>query len=157
MEENMLIVVEGMDNTGKSTLAQHIAEKFKIVLMANKQRPRSVSEAIRYTSIVRTVSSIFPVIVDRWAPISEPVYGPILRGENLAEGISDEADLIIYCRPPIEVIMNYGNREQMPGVIENTREIVAAYDELMSRKHYVLYDYTNPITIQYVEDVCSKM
>lgn len=57
--------------------------------------------------------------------------------------------MIIYCRPPVEKILNFGSREQMAGVIERAERLIKEYDRLMFnvivRKFeypVLVYDYT---------------
>jgi hypothetical protein len=53
---------------------------------------------------------------------------------------------IVHCRPPLERILHFDERDQMPGVIENARELYEAYDNVMKGvAHYqrvIVYDYT---------------
>lgn len=82
-------------------------------------------------------------VLDRHPLISEPIYGPILRKHNLIDLIEKDdgrivarlkrtVNLIIYCRPPTELILhNLHNREQLKGIEENILKLIEAYDYRM--------------------------
>jgi hypothetical protein len=83
------------------------------------------------------MSKNLPLILDRLCTISEPIYGPICRGSyiysdaELAEEYSfllAEEPLIIYCRPSDEAIFDFGDRPQMDGVIQRSKQLLGAYD-----------------------------
>lgn len=143
----MLIIVEGFDNSGKSTLVSQLAEEFKLVTMNNRCRPTTEREAIDYTSQVQDFAANWGVIVDRWSPISEPIYGPICRGthlfkpETLKKHLEGLDALLIYCRPSEDKIMNFGDRPQMKGVIEHAPKLLAAYDSFMGTRDHIRYDW----------------
>ena len=61
--------------------------------------------------------------------------------------IRDYDFVIIYCRPEDDVIYNFGDREQMEGVIEQRVALVNKWDELvmeLSKRGFVIltYDWT---------------
>jgi len=140
-----LIIVEGCDNTGKSTLVQKLSGDMKLLTINNRRRPETISDSWDYLYLVAPLAARFSVIADRWQPISEPIYGPICRNtriftarevelqhQYLTEWIVGKATLI-FCRPPLDRILQFGSREQMEGVIDNARRIVSAYDDEMAR------------------------
>lgn len=135
-----MIIVEGFDNTGKSTLVNRLSKDLKLLTINNQQRPTDIHESFRYLDGVLYLASNFPVIVDRWQPISEPIYGPICRGTAMFSSASLERQLrmtlsanplIIYCRPPDPIVLGFGDREQMDGVIDNAPQLLSAYDTVM--------------------------
>lgn len=132
-----MIVVEGMDNTGKTTLISKLAEELKLLSITNRRRPQRREDVFHYTANMTMLSLHFSTIFDRWQAISEPIYGPICRGIGfLEDGDTDYLHavtrvanpLIIYCRPQDSTILNFGERDQMEGVIDNGRELITAYD-----------------------------
>lgn len=151
-----MIIIEGMDNTGKSTLLSKLCEEYGLEGIH--------SPGIKdYDTVFSWVAESFnkdrgiPVIYDRFPLISEAVYGPTLRGRNIFTesplGIQlqkkfrcEVRPLIIFCNPATEVIQKWDGREQMDGVVENHQRLTAAYIKLMEdiRLHYsvVPYDYT---------------
>lgn len=135
-----MIIIEGCDNSGKTTLIQRLAEELKLLSITNRRRPQQREDVFNYTANMVMLSLHFSTIFDRWQAISEPIYGPICRGIGYLEpgdtdylhAVAQVANpLIIYCRPQDSTILNFGERDQMEGVIENGRKLIEAYDHEM--------------------------
>ncbi len=152
-----MIIVEGMDNSGKTTLVEKLHKEYNLsVIKSSGPKDMSQLESAIYDSIERFKNGDI-VIYDRHPIISEHVYGPVLRNKNLLENLARKKriwddffrvePMIIYCRPPIERIRNYGEREQMDGVKENTELLTHAYDIVMNkirdhyRKNFIHYNF----------------
>jgi hypothetical protein len=156
-----LIIVEGVDGSGKTTLIQNFRQVASRLcwIFARSGPPQSVldlDETIRYLSRNRYYKT--PLITDRHPLISEPIYGPIIRGKSLIEEYWDReealdqiaaiADRVIYCRPDLQIALRSSKREpQMPGVHEQYWALYQAYDkameDLLRRKVKVLpYDWS---------------
>lgn len=151
-----MIIVEGCDNTGKSTLVARIASDLKIMAITSRSRPRSIEDIAQYTAEMTLLSCKYPTVFDRWQPISESIYGPVCRNTQL---IDDEAQtaldwvtsfvnpLVIYCRPPLAaVVKTIHAREQMEGVVDRVEDLYNGYDERMREVAQVMavmvHDYT---------------
>lgn len=165
-----MIIVEGMDNSGKSTLAKHLAQKFEMEYLHSPSEYRNdpnrmISWAIEKMLERKYMPHKNPVVYDRFSPISDRVYGPVLRGgtpyNDLAIGamavrlLKDVPHLIIYCRPRRERILNFGSREQMDGVTSQATKLLEAYDSLMEEmqlKGYnvVTYNYDEPGDYEFI-------
>lgn len=153
----MLVIVEGMDNTGKTHLIQRVAEDLKLLVMNNRQKPRSEGDMWKYLQAVSLLNQDWPLILDRICTISEPIYGNLRKSgpvidphvvETHLDTLKKQNPLIIYCRPPTAVVLNFGDRPQMEGVIENAKTLLAAYDRSMDNLamagfKVVHWDYTN--------------
>lgn len=151
----MIVVIEGPDNAGKTTLAAIVAKRMN-ALYIKAERPRRGPDLLEYQGIIehaRAYSGL--VVTDRHVAISEPIYGTICRGghdlkqEDVTLCIS-RLDAVVYCRPPQSYILEtIAKREQMDGVIENAQKIIHAYDHIFAlncqqdRPRWVKYDYTN--------------
>ena len=165
----MIIIVEGMDGTGKTTLVQQLAYRWEV-------KPRKYvgslgpSDDYRLVLVNRTISEITELeiasaegrpikrLYDRFPLISEAVYGPILRGRNCFGGLYYPLrrrllalkTVIIYCRPNRDVIQaNVQQAPQMPGVLEHFGELLDAYDKLFVEltespvnSYITVFDYT---------------
>lgn len=132
----MIIICEGPDNGGKTTLAQYIAKKMRAVYIKVERPKRAAVDLMAYQKILHVAANYSGLVVsDRHVAISEPIYGPICRGghdldEREIHECFDRIDAVIYCRPPLPTIMKtIDDRPQMEGVIENTTRIVQAYDD----------------------------
>jgi len=144
-----LIIIEGMDNTGKSRLAQHLAEQFRLPLAKTYRMPKSRDDIMTWHHWANACPH--PMLLDRHPAISDLVYGPIVRNtpslSSLKLALSCRVDhYLIYCRPSTEsVIRTYEEREQLPGSRENLHKLMQGYEKLMEEldPNYI-YDWENP-------------
>ena len=150
----MKIVIFGCDNTGKSTLGAYLAE----MLNGKCVHSPGVVPIEQMKEFMETnLESEETVIFDRFPIIEEHVYGPLFRGENkfkdseYNKSILDKVDLFIYCNPKFFSILNWGTRDQYPGVKENVLEIIKQYNlaafTLRYKGHYVVeynFDFQHP-------------
>ena len=141
-----MIIVEGMDNTGKTTLIQQLAEDLKLTIAKTYYKPwGDRDEMVLYANWLEICP--FPLIVDRHPFISELIYGTTLRGHShsdrsLAASVQG-IHLVIYCRPPTDTILStLQDREQMEGVDKHAKALLDLYDEVVQDS--VHYDYTAP-------------
>ena len=128
-----MIIVLGFDNTGKSTLSHTIAKDFDRKVI-NSLGPVPKSKQVEFMN--KSIEN--EGLHERFPFFEELVYGPILRGESnfsfydpIALKLKLKEPIIIYCRPPRDTILNWGQREQMDGVIEGSVALLNAWDELM--------------------------
>lgn len=158
-----IIVVEGVDASGKSTLLDQsrldIRRRY-FLLMRHSQRPYSPLDV---TGFLKTLEGVrCDVVVDRHPLISEPIYGPILRGVDITENsvtdrlryLKNTVERVIYCRPPkFMIIENLVKLPQLKGVKDNLVKLLEAYDNAMKALQQegvpvIWYDYecnTRPI------------
>lgn len=161
----MIIVVEGPDNSGKTTLAQVLTRYLKGCYVKTELRPvRSPLEVYAYHNVLRAADSYAGnVIADRHHIISEPIYGNLLRNghcipDDIIRYCASEI-FAIYCRPPTPVIMVKNGREQMDGVEDNLEEIIRAYDQAMLRlpfRQVVQYDFTTQSSIDLCKTILNR-
>lgn len=142
------IIVEGCDNSGKTTLIQKLVKAFESeVVLSCRSIPLEDQIEWIQNEINRTNTN---VIYDRFPLISEQVYGPILRGGSKFDDLPinhcmdyDEYarrvlhtlnPIIIYCRPSTMTISStFHEREQLEGTAKNLHEIINAYDILFHK------------------------
>jgi len=162
----MSIIVEGMDNTGKSTLCRALAERFYLPIINRQGRPDPVTLMQQINSFVLLDP---PAIFDRHPLISERVYSEVLGRNDIFRKTLTwdfylmrlwlDNPLIIYCRPPLDTILKF-KCPQMAGVEANAKELVAEYDQLMEvlkerhRFAVIRYDYT---VIQSLEPIFTSV
>lgn len=138
----MIILVEGMDNTGKTTLSKRLMQdlhsaSFNFEYFHNEKKNCRL-EALETAMACLEVGRRKNIIMDRFIISGEYVYGRKLRGKSLFTTIETEMYMRflstlsvaqIYCKPPINVVLsNLGEREQMEGVVENAKELYNTYD-----------------------------
>jgi predicted HAD superfamily Cof-like phosphohydrolase len=147
----MIIVVEGTDNSGKTTLAHRLAKDLsRGIYLKSEIKPNDAREVLTFHRLVTDVERNFATpVLDRHHAISGPIYDRIIRQvSRLDEEAMKEICrglVVIYCRPPDERLLDF-KTEQMDGVIDHQRELIAAYDGLMSSllfKRLYIYDYTD--------------
>lgn len=158
----MLVIVEGPDGSGKSTLVRKIRElplPQQFWCLSSARRYRTTDDVARFLAWIKLRPDLVRLVFDRFPIISEWIYGPILRNSyfdipksryifldpheaalHMAKALLrlDPDPLVIYCCPPFQVLIEKVKQEpQMDGVIENIRIIYDRYkllmDELQSK------------------------
>lgn len=130
----MKLIVVGMDNSGKTTLARELAYKLHATHV-EPMGPGFTREAM-LDNIMLYMNRNENVVFERFSIFEELIYGKILRGKSKfkfedIDQIKRFHPVIIYCRPSNEVIFNFGTRDQMSGVIEQKEALVRAWDDLI--------------------------
>lgn len=149
----MNVVVYGCDNSGKTSLANHIAEKFNLEYVRSKGGPSmSTQEVLQYLD--KNLSEGDKVF-DRFSIIEEYTNGLVLRGKDRfqdefidKESFLNRIDLFIYACPSMEAVKNFGDREQMDGIIENIDRLREMYrvftvnDVISADRSLIVFDWT---------------
>lgn len=158
-----MIVVEGPDGAGKTTLIQKLSEELEIPVA-----PRVVAQDTTTNIDMKQWvednlrGGAQPIIFDRYRLISETIYGPILRSsaqpgftdykwmEEVTNSFYDQVSpFIIYCLPPLaEVKANIENDPDNVVVKDKIEQIYSAYAARASLDNTFaqmrVWDYTNP-------------
>lgn len=140
-----MIILEGMDNTGKTTLYNKLLDEFPQLdrrpSIGNKHdlveiRRQAEDEAWSPHKLTHTLG-------DRSRIISEYIYCPILQKREIAysldtytellAGFSRGHHLVVHCyRSTSRIIDTFdGTGEQLEGVRAHISELSSAYDEVM--------------------------
>jgi len=131
------IVIIGMDNTGKTTLVNDMKNILNIESIKSPG-PNFTKEEM-YEEIITDLSKEELVILERFAIVEEMIYGEILRNapkfnfEDLMQIKEKYNPIFIYCRPKKENVFNFGDREQMEGVIEQSKKLLEGFDNLYNK------------------------
>jgi len=139
----MMIVLEGPDASGKSTLAEKMAKHMRLPLITNT-KPTSAEElnarCERYLGIRHAV-------FDRHPAVSENIYGPVLRGKSiLLPSLTDEfyrrRPILVYCRNvrglESQALKDHDTPEYLSELQLHHGAICAQYDDwALSRAHIV--------------------
>lgn len=142
-----MLIVEGPDNSGKSTLIDRLKKRFPNVTVTHSGGPPQSDAEIRQrmNDLIYTHQGTASIL-DRIPCISEAVYGPILRGQDFFKGSPALGRLIqarvpiIYCRPPNSVLCNLETHnvregekpEHVAKVVRHHASIIAEYDRLFN-------------------------
>jgi adenylate kinase family enzyme len=155
-----MIIVEGMDNAGKSTLCQelHVLTGLEVI---HSDKPKD-EEAL--WDNMRKIMMRPDAILDRVNIISEPIYGRIIRGHSLIQNhggellrlFAESAPLVVYCRPHENYIFDFAGREQMEGVLTNAKMLLRCYDKYFSVLRQIVnvvnYDWTSQQSLDNVKE-----
>lgn len=154
-----MIILEGPDGGGKSSLAARISTRFGLphAPRASHSIDGPVPDLERWvTDDLATWGPHAPTrLYDRYPLISEPIYGDICRPDepvkltpefikSVRDQFLDEA-LVIFCLPPLRKVKDVVDRvPQMAGVRNNIPLIWRAYANLVHSYigKSLMYDYT---------------
>ncbi len=140
------IIVEGVDGSGKTTLLEDLRRTVKkryFVMLRHSCRPLTSKDAIQFYAMLSMASPELTLLVDRHPLISEPIYGPILRGKDLLEEysadfrlkmIQETTETLVYCRPNTNrIVQCLASNPQLTGVEQNIMRLIGAYDLVMQQ------------------------
>lgn len=142
------IVIIGMDNTGKTTLVNDMKNLLNVEGIKSPG-PNFTKEEM-YNEVITNLSREELVILERFAIIEEIIYGEILRNapkfnfEDLMQIEEKYHPIFIYCRPKKKDVFNFGERDQMEGVIERSEKLLEGFDNLynkMIQKDFDIFRY----------------
>lgn len=154
-----VILIEGMDNSGKTTLVSKLASITGYTVVHSSGPDKDQVKSWLNWIFLRAEGGE-DIIMDRCSLISEQVYGPELRGGSVFQDtewlglwgrLMELNPKIVYCRPSRETICGtINNREQMEGVADHCLRLVEGYDSFFSYltesdlAKFWVYDYTKP-------------
>lgn len=147
----MLIILEGADGGGKTTLAAKLVKDLAASYYhsGGPKTPEEMQMRINELEIMAHSKDF--VIVDRVPWISEMIYPyafgrkPILTVKQHLENLK-LPQKIIFCRPdgPMQMSLElkaHKPKEHTENVIKNHERIIDLYDALFQRIHHIRYDY----------------
>lgn len=160
-----MILVEGPDNSGKSTLVRQLIKEFDLLECSRPHGPpKTPTELLSRATSILLKQDDKKYITDRHPLFGEDIYGPILRNRNMWTEIQEEYDrlknmlltsstegltYIIYCRPPDEVVLNlnthevkdYDTPQHLKALYHNADKVLKAYDEKIEPLADFTYNY----------------
>lgn len=141
------IVVEGPDNSGKSTLVGYLSQMLRMPVVEGQGPPKSVDEI---NNRVVSYSQYKNVIFDRHPAISNPIYDvfrgnkPAIRQDILQEFFHNQNNILVFCRGDrtldSHVIKPGETAEHIAMVENNHRAICDLYDAWALHHADVLYN-----------------
>lgn len=144
-----MIVLEGMDNTGKTTLAN----KLSFPVIHPGPAPLTLVEETKCLDD-QLNNSDKHLVMDRITCISQQIYQDKLFNYRYMDYLRKMQEYpnftLVYCRPPIHRILSfdthkvkpYDTVESLNKIRDNAIRYVELYDELMSKVKHIVYDYT---------------
>lgn len=168
-----MIIIEGPDGSGKSTLCEMLAERYGLQIgerSSSRENLYQTTVGDSYSAVGRAIMGYEPPAIWDRLFYSDPVYARIVRKERsqfthdqivwLHSLILVMGCPVVLCLPPISRVReNVMASDQMDGVVENTDNIYQAYRMMMNfqwghRPQLLLYNYTSPIAY---EGVCRRI
>jgi adenylate kinase family enzyme len=156
----MNVILEGPDNAGKTTLAEHLKSNvtgFTYYHPGGKPDDWAAEEA--FMQIQHDLAATRDRhVLDRVTCISQQVYNPDDDPDDGRDPIRSAHALlltqlrnvvVIYCRPPNEVLMDVGNfkwrpeesEEHRQKIISRQHEFVERYDRVMLSVPAIFYNW----------------
>lgn len=137
-----MIIVEGPDGAGKTTLVQHLAQKFNIPVAERvvDQDTKPLIDDLKHWTESNLKHGLQWMIFDRHRLISEPIYAPCM-GRVAQPGFDDiqwftarmidftrVRPFIVYCLPPFEkVAQNLADDFKNRAIFDHIEPIYNAY------------------------------
>lgn len=156
-----MIIIEGPDGSGKTTLIRQIQEQYPDLQVAPRVVSKQTEAMVDMQEWVNINLSLGVqyTLFDRYRLISEFIYGPILRKEqqpgftsmtwawHSLRRFQQLRPLIIYCMPPLEVVMqNIAGDPDNDRVWDHIMQIYTAYVQRATldalNNNALIYDYT---------------
>lgn len=133
-----VVVLEGCDGTGKTTLVTALADRHGYVIVHSGRTPDGTGLATRYRAILATPGKI---VLDR-SFISELVYGPLDHGRSrltipaatdLAQRVAARGGVLVHLTSSPEIIIaRLRTREEPVAAAERIRTIIDAYHSVFA-------------------------
>ena len=161
-----MIIVEGPDGSGKSTLVRHLAEFYELPIAPRVvDRDTNAMVELKEWTEKNVQSPHENIIHDRHRLISELIYGPVLRYrpepgfddikwlvKQLSGLYHRVCPLVIYCLPPFETVLSNLKNGQDNEFIVNSGQARTLYhlyrmrcaiDAASFPAQVLVYDYTH--------------
>jgi hypothetical protein len=143
-EDEMIIILEGPDGSGKTVLAHHLIEAFKLSYSHEGPTPEDQNPTTYYCQKLWSFRDV-PVVLDRFA-LGERVYGPIVRKrDRLGESgwaafqkvCQDLCVIQIVCLPPYPMCLKTWENRQDREWLESSRLLLETYSAFA---HFCIFD-----------------
>lgn len=152
-----MVIVEGPDGAGKSTLVKEIAGALELQVA-----PRVVAKDTRSMTDLKVwvddnlERGLRATIYDRHRLISEPIYGPVLRG-RMEPGFDDWRwltyrqqklrsldPMVIFCLPPLNIVREVVERDDDNKVVRDHIDTIywLYYNMVSMWPEAAVYDWT---------------
>lgn len=132
-----MIIIEGIDNTGKSTIAQRLSSRLSLPVQGSEGPPRYPGELIERLTRYATFRDC---IFDRHPVVSQPIYRTLRHlGEDAIVPLSfvdqlyEKKPFFIYCDPPAgrglsgHLVKQRDSSVHLAAIAENYADLLSAY------------------------------
>jgi hypothetical protein len=142
----MNIILEGVDASGKSTLATELAKNLRRSLIVSEGPEKDKGEIIRRIARYETYTNC---IFDRHPIISHPIYSQFTPwmtrlSPMMLRDFYSRPHIIVYCQPTPEgfsrhIEGEHDTAEHVELVSKNYQKFLADYNEWALRRAHVVY------------------
>lgn len=152
-----MIIIEGCDGSGKSTLTRQLGETGIVSKVLNSPNKLSGNFFQNCRETIQRYGNSFEVAVDRFF-FSELVYGPIIRyrlslstdeARIILQELRISRSVVIWCNPHYEVVCKGSTTQtQMFGIFTNLPALYCSYQSIFSmydKERIIEYDWTEPL------------
>lgn len=155
-----MIILEGCDGTGKTTLARSLSDELHLSLglrgTPNRDELYKVTTQDSYKALAHAVEGYHPPYIwDRLGPFSDPIYSRVMGRDYAFSGYELQYFKrmmqalrcpVIMCHVPLDVAeLNQEKEHQMDGVSDNFPFIHGMYEMLADASNdlsgFFVYDY----------------
>lgn len=153
----MAIILEGFDNSGKSTLASYLSEKLKMPIHHPGGPPKNDDEAFKCLDEQIKLAKE-PIIIDRVTSISRQCYDKnklfnVVLTDALKTLLNQPRAILVYCRPPTNVLhdwkghetKDYDSTDHIEYIMDQADNIISNYDRLMAQVPHISHDWTSEL------------
>jgi hypothetical protein len=154
-----MLIIEGPDGAGKTTLVNLLVGELNWPVARKVVDSNTKANTDLMTWVEDNVrAGLVPTIFDRHRLISEPIYGPLLRG-NMEPGFDDFRwlrwqqtkfralePLVIWCMPPLSKVVDNVTGDPNNTVVEAQIETIywLYFNEASTWPMSLVWDYTKP-------------
>lgn len=138
-----MILVEGLDNTGKTTLVQDLCNRYPVLTSRPSIGNKHDLDQIKAAAFEEAYGSMpYLLVADRSRIISEWIYNPVLNAREPAydfdmwlfmlKGFVQKPLYVIHCWRDLDNIRSsFDERDQLGGVAEHLPELAQKYEHVM--------------------------
>lgn len=155
----MMIVLEGCDGSGKTTLARQLAKVYDIPIHHEGPPPANLDAVEHYERVIRMYANLIEngaikgVVFDRLA-FGERIYGPVYRGfdrlgvdgwADISRALDSHSAHQVFCKPEYTVCRdNWRARrtEEMLVSEDQLRAVYDSYEFMAGDEKFFVYNYT---------------
>lgn len=166
------IILEGADNSGKTTLANALRENSSLTYFHPGGPPGSKENELACMVEQREVlyNGISSVVMDRCTAISQQVYAPeTVMNQVRKAWLTDvlaTGTLLVYCRPGTDWLMSFEHftwrdgesEEHKKLILEKQHTFIERYDAVMHGLPHIGYDYRNedaPVVLKHLKQALA--
>ncbi len=160
----MIIIIEGPDGGGKTTLAHYLADKYYLHYHHEGPPPKDIDVVEHYCAVLDSFRGK-GAVMDRLA-LGERIYGPLLRGKDrlgdmgwtvFQRVVSAVGALQVMCLPTFDNCLRAWQSGRVE-LVTKVKTFQLTYQEYQQRTHgHFIYDYENPGALKDLEFIANKM